>query len=113
WVQSLGSRSLESLVRIYLQREGYALLSALPPARGVGRLIVEDPDPEEDARLLALVIPRRTPVDPKLWEGELERNGCSNILLVAMGDIAEEGVGRRILGPPDSAARLKSQRSGA
>src|SRR5690606_21919576 len=73
WLQSLGSRSLESLVRIYLQREGYALLSALPPARGVGRLIVEDPDPEEDARLLALVIPRRTPVDPKLWAGELER----------------------------------------
>lgn len=112
WLQSLGSRSLESLVRIYLQREGYALLSALPPARGVGRLIVEDPDPEEDARLLALVIPRRTPVDPKLWEGELERNGCSNILLVAMGDIPEEVGELRILGPLELAAWLKSQSFG-
>ena len=60
WLQSLGARALESLVRIYLQREGFSLLSALPPSRGLGKLVVEDPEPEfDEARVLAkaLVVP--------------------------------------------------------
>jgi hypothetical protein len=84
WLHSLGARALESLVRMYLAREGYQLVSAMPPARGVGKLVLDDV--EDDGRVLAIVVPRRTGVDPKLWEGEPERNGCSSVLLFTMAD---------------------------
>ncbi len=48
WLQALGARALESLVRMWLSSEGFALHSALPPNRGLGKLVVEDPDPEDD-----------------------------------------------------------------
>lgn len=109
WLQSLGSRSLESLVRVYLQREGFALLSALPPARGVGRLVVEDPDADDEGRLLVLVIPRRTAVDPKLWEGEPERQTCTNTLLIAMGEVSEDVGDARVIGPGELGNWLRTQ----
>lgn len=96
WLQSLGARALESLVRIYLHRESYTLLSALPPSRGLGKLVVEDPDPEyEESRLLVLVVPRRTTVDAKAWEGELERNHCGGVLMFSMADV-DESAGNEI-----------------
>ncbi len=96
WLQSLGARSLESLVRIFLQREGYALVSAMPPGRGVGKLVVDDPELDDGPRTLCVVVPRRTSVDPKLWEGELERNGCHQHLFIAMGEGTEDLDGRTI-----------------
>jgi hypothetical protein len=94
WLQSLGARSLESLVRIWLAGEGFSLVATLPPARGLGKLVVEDPDPEEeDGRTLVLIVPRKTPLDPKSWEGEAERNGCSNTLVFAMNDNGGEAPG--------------------
>ncbi|MBL4688640.1 MAG: winged helix-turn-helix domain-containing protein [Nannocystaceae bacterium] len=91
WLQSLGARSLESLVRMWLSAEGYALHAALPPNRGLGRLVAQDPDPEEeDGRTLVLVVPRRTVLDAKLWEGDLERNNCTQVLVFSMGDVPED-----------------------
>lgn len=110
WLHTLGARALESLVRIYLRREGYQLVSALPPGRGVGKLVIDDPDAEDDnARALAVVIPRRTGFDPKLWEGEVERNSCGSLLLVAMCDIPEDGgvSDARVIGPPELGAWLR------
>ncbi|MCA9700752.1 MAG: winged helix-turn-helix domain-containing protein, partial [Myxococcales bacterium] len=87
WLQSLGARSLESLVRIWLDREGFSLAATLPPARGLGKLIADDPEvDEDDARTLVLIIPRKTAPDPRLWEGEAERNNCAATLVFTMGD---------------------------
>jgi hypothetical protein len=108
WLHSLGARALESLVRIYLSREGYQLVSAMPPARGVGKLVVDDG--EEEGRVLALVVPRRTPVDPKLWEGEAERNGCSSVLLFAMSDPPDDWNEGRCLGAGELAHWLKQNK---
>ncbi len=111
WLHSLGARALESLVRIYLSREGYQLVSAMPPARGVGKLVVDDG--EEEGRVLALVVPRRTPVDPKLWDGDAERNGCTSVLLFAMGDPPEdwaEGMGGRCIGAAELAQWLRQNK---
>lgn len=111
WLQALGSRSLESLVRIWLQREGYALVAALPPARGVGKLLVEDPE-EDDGRVLTLVIPRRTALEPRAWDGEAERNGCAGTLLFVMGDPPDELGEGRVIGAGELAAWLRVQRIG-
>jgi hypothetical protein len=110
WLHSLGARALESLVRIYLSREGYQLVSAMPPARGVGKLVVDDG--EEEGRMMALVVPRRTAVDPKLWEGEPERNGCSSVLLFAMGEPPEDwnDAGGRCIGAGELAQWLRQNR---
>ena len=95
WLQSLGARSLESLVRIWLSREGFSLVATLPPARGLGKLVADDPEPEDDdGRTLVLIIPRKTGLDPRLWEGEAERNNCSTTLVFAMSDgTGDVGVG--------------------
>lgn len=116
WLQSLGARALESLVRVYLTREGYQLVSALPPSRGVGKLVVEDLGSEEDeGRQLVLVVPKRTQLEPKLWEGELERNGCSGLMLLAMGDVPDDlqlDDGARVIGVEDIARWLRQHRVG-
>ncbi|MCA9707951.1 MAG: hypothetical protein KDK70_19015, partial [Myxococcales bacterium] len=94
WLQSLGARALESLVRIYLQREGYTLVSALPPSRGLGKLVVDDPDSEfDESRTLVLVVPRRTTLEAKAWDGEVERNQCGGAIMFAMGEPDEANVG--------------------
>jgi len=98
WLQSLGARALESVVRIYLDKEGYGLTAPLQPSRGLGRLVVSDPEGDDaDARVLALIVPKRTEIDAKLREGELERNSCTALLLFAMGDVPEE-----VAGEPDT-----------
>jgi hypothetical protein len=87
WLQSLGARSLEALVRIWLEREDYGLVATLPPARGLGKLVVDELELEdEDGRTLVLIVPRKTGLEPKLWDGEAERNGCSGTLVFAMSD---------------------------
>ena len=96
WLQSLGPRSLEALVRMYLEREGYGLVATLPPTRGVGKLVVLDPESdEEDGRLLALVLPRKTTVDASAWAGDAERSACGGYLVFAMGEApaGNEGAG--------------------
>ena len=91
WLCSLGVRALEALVRMYLQGEGYAMVATLPPGRGVGRLVVEDPEAEgEGGRTLVLVVPRKTTLDPRLWDGEIERNECAQLFVVAMGAQADD-----------------------
>lgn len=85
WLQSLGARSLESLVRIWLAREDYNLVATLPPSRGLGKLVVDDPDPDDDdGRTLVLIVPRKTSLEPKLWDGEAERNKCAQTMVFAM-----------------------------
>ncbi|NVB42208.1 hypothetical protein G6O69_30575 [Pseudenhygromyxa sp. WMMC2535] len=95
WLQTLGARSLESLVRVWLDRESYPLVATLPPARGLGKLIVEDAEGDsDDSRLLVLIVPRKTSLEPKLWEGDAERNGCGAIMVFAMCDpSADAGTG--------------------
>jgi hypothetical protein len=114
WLQSLGARALESLVRIYLTREGYQLLAALPPSRGIGKLVVEDGADEDEGRQLVLVVPKRTVLEPKLWEGELERNGCAGLCLFAMGDIPDELQldDARVIGAEDLGRWLRQHRVG-
>lgn len=110
WLQSLGARALESLVRMYLQAEGYNLAATLPPSRGMGKLIVEDPDPEDDeSRVLVLVVPRRTQLEPKLWEGEVERNNCGALLLFTTAEVPEDlGASElRVVGGAEFAAWLR------
>lgn len=111
WLQSLGTRSLESLVRIWLRREGYGLQATLPPARGVGRLVVEDPESDDDdGKLLVVVIPRRTALDPKAWEGDPERNGCAGVLAFSMADGAEDALpDARVVGVGELAGWLREQ----
>ena len=97
-------------MRIYLQQEGYSLVSTLPPSRGLGKLVVDDPEADEDdGRVLVLVVPKRTVLEPKLWEGELERNGCQQLMLCAMGEVGEDAqVGdARLIGPGELAAWLR------
>ncbi len=92
WLQSLGARSLEALVRIWLEREDYTLVATLPPSRGLGKLVVDEPDPEDDdGRTLVLIVPRKTSLEPKLWDGEAERNACSATLVFAMGEASADG----------------------
>jgi hypothetical protein len=91
WLHTLGARSLESFVRIWLAHEGFGILATLPPSRGLGKLVVEDPDPEDDdGRTLVLIVPRKTNLEPKLWDGEAERNSCANTLVFAMSDAMAE-----------------------
>jgi hypothetical protein len=113
WLQSLGARALESLVRIYLTREGYQLIAALPPSRGIGKLVIEDVSDEDEGRQLVLVVPKRTAVEPKLWEGEAERNACSGVLLFAMGDIGDDQLDdTRVIGVEDLGRWLQTHRVG-
>lgn len=114
WLQSLGARALESLVRIYLHREGFTLLSALPPSRGLGKLVVEDPDPEEDeSRMLVLVVPRRTTLEAKAWDGEVERNQCGGVVLFAMGEVDETALGDvRVIGADELGVWMIEQQVG-
>ncbi|MFO7567139.1 MAG: winged helix-turn-helix domain-containing protein [Enhygromyxa sp.] len=87
WLQSLGARSLEAIVRIWLEREDFTLVATLPPSRGLGKLVVDDPEPDDDdGRTLVLIVPRKTSLEPKLWDGEAERNGCSATLVFSMSD---------------------------
>jgi len=111
WLQSLGARSLESLVRVYLEREGYTLISSLPPSRGVGKLVVEDGEGDEEGRLLCVVIPRKTSIDVKSWEGEADRNGCQGHLFFVMGESSDELDGRSI-GVNEMAAWMTRNRIG-
>jgi hypothetical protein len=107
WLQALGARSLEALVRIWLRAEGHALVASLPPGRGVGRLVVEDPESEEDdGKLFVAVVPRRTAFDPKAWEGEPERHGCAGVLVFSMAEVADE-VDGRVIGAPELALWLR------
>jgi hypothetical protein len=116
WLQTLGARSLEALVRVWLDREEHAVVATLAPGRGLGKLIVEDPEADdEEGRLLVLIVPRKTPVEPKLWEGEAERNGCTGILLFAMGEVPELGASGpepRIIGAAELTRWLIRQRIG-
>ena len=115
WLQSLGARALESLVRMYLQAESFTLAATLPPSRGMGKLIVEDPDPEEDeSRALVLVVPRRTQLEPKLWDGELERNNCGALILFTTADVPEDLANGelRIIGTAEFAGWLRRRQIG-
>jgi hypothetical protein len=108
WLQSLGARALECLVRIWLRREGHGLVASLPPSRGIGRLVVEDPEAEDDeAKLLVVVVPRRTPLDAKLWEGDPERHGTGGLIVFSMGDEGELGPEARIIGAGELAGWLR------
>lgn len=111
WLQTLGTRGLESLVRVWLRREGHPLVSTLAPNRGVGRLIAEDGDAEDDeSRQLIVVVPRRTPWDPKAWEGEPERHGCQSTVVFAMGEVGDDAAGdARVIGAAELVAWLRDQ----
>jgi hypothetical protein len=114
WLGSLGARGFESLVRIYLDTEGYRMASSLPPVRGLGRLVVHDPDPEFGGRVLVLAVPAKTAVERKLWEGDLERHDCRSVLVLAAGENAagDWGSDVRLLPAPWFAQWLMRKRVG-
>jgi hypothetical protein len=62
--------------------------------------------------VLALVVPRRTAVDPKLWEGEPERNACSSVLLFAMGEPPDDWNEGRCVGAGELAHWLRQNKFG-
>ncbi len=110
WLQSLGPRALEAIVRMYLEREGFGLIATLPPTRGVGKLVVSDPESEdEDGRLLALVLPRKTTVDATAWAGDGERNACGGYLVFAMGEPPDLAGEVRIIQAHELARWLRTQ----
>ena len=54
---------------------------------GLGKLVVDDPEPEDDdGRTLVLIVPRKTSLEPKLWDGEAERNTLRGTLVFTMFD---------------------------
>lgn len=112
WLQSLGPRGLEAVVRIWLEREGYPVVATLPPSRGIAKLVIGDPEAEdEDAKILVLVLPRRAGIDPAAWAGDLERVQAATCLVFAVGDVpADPPWGEaRTLTAPDLAAWLRGQ----
>ena len=110
WLQSLGPRALEAIVRMYLEREGFGLITTLPPTRGVGKLVVSDPESDdEDGRLLALVLPRKTAVDATAWGGDGERNACGGYLVFAMGEPPELAGEARTVQAHELARWLRTQ----
>ncbi len=110
WLQSLGPRALEAIVRMYLEREGFGLVATLPPTRGVGKLVVSDPESDdEDGRLLALVLPRKTAVDATAWGGDGERNACGGYLVFAMGEPPDLGGEARTVQAHELARWLRTQ----
>jgi hypothetical protein len=130
WLQALGTRSLEAVARLWLEVEDHTVLATLAPARGLGKLVVEEPESaarerdrgepregesdDDEGRVLVLLVPRKTPLDPKLWEGETERNGCSGLLVFAMGDVGAElaSPDTRVISAPELARWLIRQRIG-
>lgn len=115
WLQALGPRGLEAVARIWLEREGYALAGTLPPSRGVAKLLVYDPESDDDeAKLLVLILPRKAGVDPAAWAGDLERAPATGCLVFAMGELPAEAPwgDARTLTPPELAAWLRSQEIG-
>jgi hypothetical protein len=71
--------------------------------------VVEDPESEDDdGRLFVVVVPRRTTLDPKAWEGEPERNGCAGVLAFSMADGGEDLLpDARVIGVGEFAAWLR------
>lgn len=112
WLQTLGPRALESVVRMWIEREDFPLVATLPPNRGIAKLVVGDPDADdEDGKLLVLVLPRKAGVDPSAWAGDLERAQAGGLLVFAMGEIPGEppwGEARTI-GATELAAWLREQ----
>ena len=107
WLASLGARALEALVRVHLETEGFNRIASLPPGRGLGKLMVDDPEADEDERRqLVLVVPAKTALEPKLWEGEAERAGCHGVVVFAMGDISAAPGDVRIVGTGELSAWL-------
>ena len=111
WIGTLGVRALEAVVRMYLSDEGYAMAATLSPHKGTGRLIVQDPEFEGDeARTLVVVIPRKVGVDPRLWQGEADKQNCARVLVVTGGAWPESfdpPEGGRALAAPDLAAWMR------
>jgi hypothetical protein len=114
WLQSLGARALEALTRMYLEHEGFSLVGTLPLSRGLGKLIADDPEAEEgESRTLILVVPRKTSLEPRLWDGEAERHTCSATIVISMGEPPEGGVGdARVLYGPTLARWMIENRIG-
>lgn len=113
WLSSLGTRGLEAIVRLYLEHEGLTLEGSLPPTRGVSKLLVEDPDAEGEEKLLVVVIPSKTDIEARPWEGDVERgiggNEIGSVLVFALGGGGEEpSDGRMIRGPELADWLLKS-----
>ena len=112
WLQSLGPRGLEAVVRIWLEREGYPVVATLPPNRGIAKLVIGDPEADdEEAKILVIVLPRRAGIDPAAWAGDLERVQASGCLVFAIGDVpAEPPWGEaRTIAATDLAAWLRTQ----
>ncbi len=103
WVSGLGVRALEALVRVWLAREGASLVTVLPPGKGVARLVVEEGESEDEAvRTLVVILPRRTGLDARHWEGEPEKLDCTSVTVVWTGEGEPSGDVRHV--PSDELA---------
>lgn len=97
WLGNLGARALETVARMYLETEGHRLAAALAPAKGLARLVIEESDAEdEESRTLVAIVPRKTTLEPRALEADLEARGCASCLVIAGGDMAEDAL------PPDT-----------
>jgi hypothetical protein len=90
WLESLGARALEAVVRIFCEREQFPILSSLPASRGMTRMVIEDPEGEEGStHTLVFVIPRRANFDHRQIESEIDKSGCPAVMAFIMGDIPD------------------------
>jgi hypothetical protein len=89
WLTGLGPRGLETLVRMYLTREGYRVRSTMVPARGICRMVVEDGEGDEE-RYLVVVAPKKATFEAGVMESEAERANCVGVLAFVMGDADDE-----------------------
>src|SRR5690606_33197300 len=87
WLHSLGMRGLEALARMYLSIEGFALQASLPAGKGIGKLIAIDPESDDDdPRVLVVVVPRKSAIDPGGLAADLERLGVASALVITTAD---------------------------
>lgn len=92
WLEGVGARALDALIRIYLEKESIQVVSTLASGRGMSRLIAQELDPEEGPiNWLVLGVPKKASLDVRALDTELERNSCAAAMIFCMGDASAFG----------------------
>lgn len=92
WLEGVGARALDALIRIYLEKESIQVISTLASGRGITRLIAQEYDPEEGPmNWLVVGVPKKATFDSRALDTELERNNCAAAMIFCMGDASAFG----------------------
>lgn len=92
WLEGVGARALDALMRIYLEKESIQVISTLASGRGITRLIAQEFDPEEGPmNWLVVGVPKKATFDSRALDTELERNNCAAAMIFCMGDASAFG----------------------